>query len=138
MTAAQICTLSAGSPLETVLRSPTPATGWQRDLSVSHAKLAVAFRTGGEKAKALEALRQGLVIMVRMTALSPDDAIWKKDLVRFDLQIMELSPRAGAGVPADKGRGHGLLPLGSTKPPGDRASRKCSSTDLQLYGIFFN
>lgn len=66
--------------------------GWQRDLSVSYAKLAVTFREGGEKTKALEALRQGRAIMVRMTALSPDNAIWKRGLARFDRQITELAP----------------------------------------------
>lgn len=59
---------------------------------MSHAKLAVVFRRGGEKAKALEALRQERAIMVRMTALSPDNAIWKRDLAWFDRQIAELAP----------------------------------------------
>jgi hypothetical protein len=30
--------------------------------------------------------------MVRMTALSPDNAIWKEDLAWFDAQIAELAP----------------------------------------------
>jgi hypothetical protein len=59
---------------------------------VSYSKLAFVFRKGGEKAKALEALRQGRAIMVRMTALSPDNAIWKRDLAWFDGQIAELAP----------------------------------------------
>jgi hypothetical protein len=66
--------------------------GWQRDLSVSHGKLAIVFRKGGETAKALEALRQGRAIMVRLTALSPDNAIWKRDLAWFEGQIAELAP----------------------------------------------
>ncbi len=44
---------------ERLAQSDPGNAGWQRDLSVSFAKLAVAFRKGGEKAKALEALRQG-------------------------------------------------------------------------------
>jgi len=61
--------------------------GWQRDLAVSHAKLASPFRKGGENAKALDALRRGRAIMARMTALSPDNAVWKRDLAWFDGQI---------------------------------------------------
>jgi tetratricopeptide (TPR) repeat protein len=63
--------------------------GWQRDLSVSYAKLAYAFTKSGEESKALEALRQGRAIMVRMTSLSPDNAVWKRDLDWFDNQIAQ-------------------------------------------------
>ena len=58
---------------------------------MSYAKLASAFRKGGEKAKALDALRQGRAIMARMTTLSPDNAVWKRDLAWFDGQIAELA-----------------------------------------------
>jgi tetratricopeptide (TPR) repeat protein len=67
--------------------------GWQRDLSVSYAKLAGAFRKAGDKTKALDALRQGRAIMVRMTSLSPDNPVWKRDLASFDGQIAELAHR---------------------------------------------
>ena len=65
--------------------------GWQRDLAVSHAKLASVFRKEGENAKALDALRRGRAIMARMTALSPDNAVWKRDLAWFDEQIAEMA-----------------------------------------------
>jgi hypothetical protein len=61
------------------------------DLSVSYAKLASAFRKARDKTKALDALRQGRAIMVRMTSLSPDNAVWKRDLARFDREIAELA-----------------------------------------------
>jgi hypothetical protein len=48
-------------------------SGWQRDLSVSHAKLASVFTKTGEKAKAIDALRQGRAIMERLIKLSPDN-----------------------------------------------------------------
>jgi tetratricopeptide (TPR) repeat protein len=66
--------------------------GWQRDLSVSHAKLAAVFRREGETAKALEVLRRARATMVHMTTLSPDNAIWKNDLAWFDRQIADLAP----------------------------------------------
>jgi hypothetical protein len=40
----------------------------------------------------LEALRRGHAIMVRLTALSPNNAGWKRDLDRFEARIAELSP----------------------------------------------
>ena len=64
--------------------------GWQRDLSVSYAKVAVVFRSTGENADALTALRQGQAIMARMTQLSPDNAQWKQDLAWFERQIADL------------------------------------------------
>jgi hypothetical protein len=64
---------------------------WQRDLSVSFAKLARAFEKAGEKGKALDALQRGRAIMVRITSLSRDNAVWKRDLVWFDEQIEDLS-----------------------------------------------
>ncbi len=63
--------------------------GWQRDLSVSYAKLADAFKKSGDQRKALDALRQGWTIMVRMTSHSPDNAVWKRDLDWFDEQIAQ-------------------------------------------------
>jgi hypothetical protein len=66
-------------------------TGWQRDLSLSYAHFAYAFRNADDKAKALDALRQGRAIMVGLTGLSPDNAVWKRDLAWFDGQIAELA-----------------------------------------------
>ena len=64
--------------------------GWQRDLSVSFAKLAGVSRKMGASADALSALQQGRAIIVRMTNLSPDNAVWKNDLAWFDEQIKQM------------------------------------------------
>jgi len=61
--------------------------GWQRDLSVSYAKLADVSQRMGRAADALAALRQGQAIMTRLTKLSPDNAHWRQDLAWFDGQI---------------------------------------------------
>ena len=45
----------------------------------------------GKGGEALESLRLGHAIMVRLTALSPDNIQWKQDLDRFESQIAELS-----------------------------------------------
>ena len=39
----------------------------------------------------LDALRQGRAIIVRMSSLSPDNAVWKRDLAWFDEQIAEVA-----------------------------------------------
>ena len=65
--------------------------GWQRDLAVSHAKIADALKSMGKGGEALESLRQGHAIMVRLTALSPDNVQWKQDLDWLASQITELS-----------------------------------------------
>ena len=64
--------------------------GWQRDLSVSYANLASAFRKAGDNPAALDALRKGRAIMAVMTMVSPDNAVWKRALAWFDGQIVEL------------------------------------------------
>ena len=38
-----------------------------------------------------DALQQGRAIMLRMTSLSPDNAVWKRDLAWFDRQIAGLA-----------------------------------------------
>ena len=45
----------------------------------------------GKSVEALEALRRGHSIMARLTALSSDNAQWKRDLDRFAGQIADLS-----------------------------------------------
>jgi hypothetical protein len=37
-------------------------------------------------------MRQGQAIMARLTKLSPDNAVWKRDLAWFDRQLKELAP----------------------------------------------
>ena len=61
--------------------------GWQRDLSVSYAKIGVVFQRTGNNTEALNALREGHAIIERMTRLSPDNVQWKQDLNWFDKQI---------------------------------------------------
>ena len=52
--------------------------GWQRDLAVSHAKLAGAHLRAGGRGQAMAALREGMAIMERMAKLSPDNAGWQQ------------------------------------------------------------
>jgi tetratricopeptide (TPR) repeat protein/pimeloyl-ACP methyl ester carboxylesterase len=62
----------------------------QRFTSVTMRLLANVYRQKDDKATARDYLRQGQAIMQRLTKLSPDNAVWKKDLARFDGEIAEL------------------------------------------------
>ena len=64
--------------------------GWQRDLAVSHSKLADVYGKQEEGSKARQELEKGREIMVRMTKLAPDQAQWKRDLAWFEEQLAEL------------------------------------------------
>ena len=64
--------------------------GWQRDLSVSYAKLADAYRKSSETAEARKALASGRAIIAKLVEQHPDWAEWKRDLAWFDAQIAEL------------------------------------------------
>jgi hypothetical protein len=64
-----------------------------RFMPVTLAKLAFVHKQSGDIVKAGDFLRKGQAIMARLTKLSPDNAQWKQDLVRFNRQIAELSAR---------------------------------------------
>jgi hypothetical protein len=64
--------------------------GWQRDLSVSYAKLAVTYQGAAQPAKAREALAAGRAIVAPLVAQFPDQAQWKQQLTWFDQQIVAL------------------------------------------------
>ena len=77
---------------ETDWRNPIPATPAGSAISRCRTrKIASVLRKMGNGAEALEALRRGHAIMVRLTALSPDNVQWKQDLDWFASQIAELS-----------------------------------------------
>jgi hypothetical protein len=65
-------------------------TMWQRDLSVSYAKLASVYLRLGNSAEALAALHKGRDIIAALVAIAPSNAQWKKDLAWFDGQIARL------------------------------------------------
>jgi hypothetical protein len=70
--------------------------GWQRDVAVSHSKLATIHRREGNVANALAALRAGRAIAAALVARAPDHAQWKNDLAFFDRQIAALDKEAEA------------------------------------------
>ena len=64
--------------------------GWQRDLSVSHAKLARGFRASRDTVKTRRHLTEGRAIIAHLVQLYPDWVEWKRDLAWFDGQLAEL------------------------------------------------
>ncbi len=71
----------------------------QGSLSVSQWKLAAVFARQGDVPRALEALRQGRAIILRLQARSPDNTKLKKDLANFDAKIAELEQAKAAEPP---------------------------------------
>ena len=68
---------------------------WQRDLAMSHSRLATVLAKQEERGKALEILQAGPAMMIaRRKEQSPDNARLSKDLARFDVRIAEVSKRA--------------------------------------------
>ena len=67
--------------------------GRQRDLAVSHGLVATVLAGTGQTAEALEGLRKGRDIIVRLRALSPDNATLPRDLAWLDGQIVRLGGR---------------------------------------------
>jgi len=64
--------------------------GWQRDVAISHANLARAYRRSGDPAQARLELDSGRAIMAGLVAKFPDWAEWKNDLTWFDGQLAAL------------------------------------------------
>jgi hypothetical protein len=85
---------------ERLARADPGNAGWQRDLSVSYAKLGVVFQKSRDKANALSALTKGQAIIARMTQVSPDNFQWKRDLAWFDKQIAELTRKRADEAPS--------------------------------------
>jgi tetratricopeptide (TPR) repeat protein len=63
---------------------------WQRDLAMSSAKLARAYRRLGNVPEALAELHKGREIMAALVKLAPDFLQWTKDIAWFDREIAAL------------------------------------------------
>ena len=83
------------------LATSTPGNAdWQRDLSVSYAKLADAYRKSNETAKARDALAAGRAVIGKLVEQNPDQAQWKQDLAWFEAQIAERGKTSPKKKPA--------------------------------------
>ena len=74
---------------ERLAQSDPGNADWQRDLSVSYAKLADAYSKSNETAKARDALAAGRAIIGKLVEQHPDQVQWKQDLTWFDARIAE-------------------------------------------------
>jgi len=61
--------------------------GWQRDLAISHGRVARVLGQTGETANALAAFRKGREVIARLRDQSPDNATLPNDLAWFDANI---------------------------------------------------
>jgi hypothetical protein len=64
--------------------------GWQRDLALSHCRVAVIDVRQGRRDDALSAFRQGRDIIWQLVQRSPDNATLPRDLAWFENQIASL------------------------------------------------
>jgi tetratricopeptide (TPR) repeat protein len=64
--------------------------GWQRDLAISHGRVAQVVAQIGERQRALDAFEAGRAIILRLRAASPDNATLPKDLAWFEAEIAKL------------------------------------------------
>ena len=85
--------------IDRLAKSDPGNAGWQRDLSVSYAKLASAYRGSNETEKAREALTSGRAIIAKLVEQHPDWAQWKQDLAWFDAQIAQLGEASAKETP---------------------------------------
>jgi len=67
--------------------------GWQRDLALSHGRVAMILLRQGERERALSAFHQGREIILKLKAAAPSNATLPKDLAWFDGQIGGLQKR---------------------------------------------
>jgi tetratricopeptide (TPR) repeat protein len=69
-------------------------TLWQRDLAVSHSKLASIHERQSRIADALQELTKARDIMSALVAIAPSNVQWKNDLAWFERQIARLQGQA--------------------------------------------
>jgi hypothetical protein len=89
-----------GLTIREALAARDPAnTEWQRDLSVSHDRIADVLVVQGDGPGALAAYRKGLAIAEALAARDPANTQWQRDLV---LGFMKLSEVTGDNAYAEK------------------------------------
>jgi hypothetical protein len=71
-------------------------TQWQRDLAISHSRLASVYERQVRIADALQELTQGRDIMAALVVITPGNSQWKSDLAWFERQIARLRGQARA------------------------------------------
>jgi hypothetical protein len=64
--------------------------GWQRDVAISNARVAVTLAKQNARGDALREFGRGRTIIARLKARSPDNATLAKDLARFEGEIAKL------------------------------------------------
>jgi hypothetical protein len=89
-----------GDIISRLAQSDPGNAGWQRDVSVSYAKLAYAYRKSNETAKARDAFAAGRAIIGKLVEQHPDQAQWKQDLAWFDARIAEQGKTSPKKKPA--------------------------------------
>jgi len=67
---------------------------WQRDLALSHGRVAMALARQGKGEEARAGLEAGRAIIVRLRQVSPDNATLPKDLAWFDAELAALAAEA--------------------------------------------
>jgi hypothetical protein len=72
--------------------------GWQRDLAISHGRIAELLAEQDDTAQALSEYRQAREIIARLAAVSPDDATLPDDLAVFDEEISRLEQSDAAAA----------------------------------------
>ena len=78
---------------EPIAKADPGNAGWQRDLALSHGRVAMILLRQGERERALSAFRQGREIILKLKAAAPSNATLPKDLAWFDGQIGGLQKR---------------------------------------------
>ncbi len=64
--------------------------GWQRDRSELYILIVVVYLKMGEIANALDALHRCRAILIRLSRLAPDSAVWKKYLAWVEETIARI------------------------------------------------
>ena len=81
---------TAAAIAEPIAKADPGNAGWQRDLAISHGRVATVLVRQGERARALGVFRQGREIIAKLKAAALSNATLPKDLDWFDAQISAL------------------------------------------------
>jgi tetratricopeptide (TPR) repeat protein len=65
-------------------------TGWQRELAWTHWRVGEALARQGARGEAARAFEQGRAIILHLRQLSPDDAVVREDLAKFEAELEKL------------------------------------------------
>src|SRR5262249_31704131 len=117
---------------EPIAKADPGNAGWQRDLSVSHAKIGDVLRTQGDLPAALKEFEATHEIISRLAKSDPGNARWQRDLAVSPPSTGHLPPHCPAHSRLSRRRPTRRCPHLASRSPSPRPTPEMPGGNLTL------